>query len=794
MCFVLSVLFFLGDERIRTVLGEATKKDDLVKKSVIPRRNPNKDRTSRGSNAGTSGPSNIRSRSPQDRGRGNGYRKPRGSGGAKYGRGNSGKQYGKSDHREDDDDNDSKSKGRKPKSGEKKKKGECLSPQSFSEAWSNFFTSAAVLLVTSVGLIVENIPALDSLPLGGRLRHCIDGWRRICTNNWVCNVVEFGYKIPLKYIPRQVRIPSNPNTIGPAYDILVAEAQELKAKEAVCVVSHSPGEYISSYFAVPKPRSPGKFRPILNLKRFNKCVKKYRFSMETLKSVRDWIRPGAWCVGLDLKDAFPHIPIHPHSSKYLRFVWLNELLQWIALPFGLTCSPRVITKVLKPIIAFLRATWSILISIYIDDMLIQSESPQQAIFHAQLVMLTLMALGWSFNFKKCNLIPSQTVVHLGFEIDTVAMTISCPKDKIVRLQDKCKLAFIAKQISVHDLERLLGTMESVRPATPLAALHYRSLQRQLLKAKLRVRIPSKIVVLTTKSQFELRWWVAKSGFAANCSSFIREQEATVDIWTDANLIMGGARSSRGNFVQRAWDTSELSESPHINLLELRAARDGVAALASSDDIVRLHLDNRTACAYIRKQGGTKSSVLSREACMLWEDAVIRGITILTPHWLSTKDNVEADFLSRNALSQWEFYLCPDLFMLILETFQVTPTLDAFASRDTAQLPRYMSWFPDRYAVAQDALLHPWDQVTYLFPPVPLLLKVLRLVREQKIRAILVCPQWPTALWWSAVVEMMVEPLLPLPHYRQAVRVVAGGQVQPYMDPLVAVHISGETLA
>ena len=207
------------------MLGEVTKKDDLVKKSVIPRRNPNKDRTSRGSNAGTSGPSNIRSRSPQDRGRGTSYRKSRGSGGAKYGRGNSSKQYGKSDHREDDD-NDSKSLSRKPKSGAKKKKGECLSPKSFTEAWSSFLTSAAILLVTSVGLLVANIPALDSLPLGGRLRHCIDGWRHICKNNWVCNVVEYGYKIHLKYIPRQVGIPSNPNTIGPAYDILIRRKVE----------------------------------------------------------------------------------------------------------------------------------------------------------------------------------------------------------------------------------------------------------------------------------------------------------------------------------------------------------------------------------------------------------------------------------------------------------------------------------------------------------------------------------------------------------------------------------------
>ena len=183
-------------------------------------------------------------------------------------------------------------------------------------------------------------------------------------------MAEVGYKIPLKYISTQFVISFNPPVVSDAHKVLVDEANELKKKGAVSVVDHLDGEYISSYFAVPKPRSPGKFRPILNLKYFNKCVKKYKFKMETLASVREWTQEGSFCTGLDLKDAYPHIGMHESSKKYLRFVWLGELLQWDALPFGLTCSPRVLTKVLKPIVAFLRATWAILISIYMDDMLI----------------------------------------------------------------------------------------------------------------------------------------------------------------------------------------------------------------------------------------------------------------------------------------------------------------------------------------------------------------------------------------------------------------------------------------
>ena len=91
--------------------------------------------------------------------------------------------------------------------------------------------------------------------------------------------------------------------------------------------------------------------------------------------------------------------------------------------------------------------------------------------------------------------------------------------------------------------------------------------------------------------------------------------------------------------------------------------------------------------------------------MLWEESLARDVTLLDPHWLSTKDNVEADFLSRNEMGRWEFMLDKNLFTMILDTFQVSLTLDAFASRETAQLQRYMICFQDPHAVVSDALLH-----------------------------------------------------------------------------------------
>ena len=434
--------------------------------------------------------------------------------------------------------------------------------------------------------------------------------------------------------------------------------------------------------------------------------------------MRDWIQQDAWFCVMDLKDAFLHISVNFEFWKFLRFQWLDMLLEWRVLPFGLKCSPRVIIKVLKPVLAFLRTTWSILITIYIDDILLQGRSPSEVFLHAQLTALLLMVLGWSLNWKKSDSVPKQQTTHLGFVLHSVSITISCPVDKIARLQDICRRAMQSGLVTVHDAERMLGTMESVRPVTPMAALHYRSIQKQLIRAKSHVRRPKQIISLSKKSISSLAWWISPAGFAGNASAPIRELSPTVDVWTDANMIRGGGHNSRGEFVQSHWSKDDLEDDPHINLLETRAARESVLALTVPGDRVRLHVDNGTAAAYIRCQGGTKSSILSQEACLLWEEAVAQDLTLLTPHWIPTWENTAADFLTRHNMDHWVFKLDRVMFRTILDNFNLQPTLDAFACHWSAQLPRYMSWHRDPQAVAQDALLSPWDDVTFLFPPVP----------------------------------------------------------------------------
>ena len=86
----------------------------------------------------------------------------------------------------------------------------------------------------------------------------------------------------------------------------------------------------------------------------NRYIEKQAFKMETVKSVRQAMRLNDWAVSIDLTDAYLHVPIHHQSRKYLRFVHEDQVYHFSALPFGMSLSLLIFSKLMDVIAAFLR--------------------------------------------------------------------------------------------------------------------------------------------------------------------------------------------------------------------------------------------------------------------------------------------------------------------------------------------------------------------------------------------------------------------------------------------------------
>ena len=70
-------------------------------------------------------------------------------------------------------------------------------------------------------------------------------------------------------------------------------------------------------------------------------------------------------------------PIHPEHRKFLQFLWEGSLFQFSCLCFGLSSAPWTFTKILKPLVAFLRKR-GMRIVVYLDDFLILNQSKEGA--------------------------------------------------------------------------------------------------------------------------------------------------------------------------------------------------------------------------------------------------------------------------------------------------------------------------------------------------------------------------------------------------------------------------------
>ena len=146
-----------------------------------------------------------------------------------------------------------------------------------------------------------------------------------------------------------------------------SQINSLICKGAIRRCKSTPGQIISSIFLVPK--SDGSSRLILNLKKLNEFIETEHFKLENIKVATQLISEDCFMAKLDLSDAFHLVNMHNSHRKFLRFVFENQLYEYTCLPFGLCTAPYVFTKIMKPVLHYLRNAGYIS-AVYIDDFLL----------------------------------------------------------------------------------------------------------------------------------------------------------------------------------------------------------------------------------------------------------------------------------------------------------------------------------------------------------------------------------------------------------------------------------------
>ena len=208
-------------------------------------------------------------------------------------------------------------------------------------------------------------------------------------------------------------------------------------------------------------------------------IKKQAFKMETVKSVRQAMRLNNWAVSIDLTDAYLHIPIHHQSLKYLRFVHKDQVCHFTALPFGMSLSPLIFSKLMDVIAAFLRQC-AISVFPYLVNWLIKNLICNRLITQTSFCIQTIQSLGFLPYLKKLDLFPAQKFTFIGMEFLTQQNSVRVPTDRVQNLILTIKKIMSSKHVSVRTFLSLLGKLSAAADLVLLGRLHLRPLQMCLL--------------------------------------------------------------------------------------------------------------------------------------------------------------------------------------------------------------------------------------------------------------------------------------------------------------------------
>ena len=221
------------------------------------------------------------------------------------------------------------------------------------------------------------VPALNDSPVEVRLQLYWCNWQHISADPSVISVLRDCY-----YLPFSVDQPPLTSDLPllsyshshPLFQELTSQVQALLAKGAIEQTDFSPGFYSRLFLA---PKQNGDWRPVIDLSALNCYLSSPHFHMETVHSVMQSLLLGAWCTSIDLKDAFLHVPIARKHHKYLHFRIRDAAFQFCALPFGLTTSPLVFTRIVKTVGAYAHSQ-GLNMSLYLDNWNTPALSPTLA--------------------------------------------------------------------------------------------------------------------------------------------------------------------------------------------------------------------------------------------------------------------------------------------------------------------------------------------------------------------------------------------------------------------------------
>ena len=455
------------------------------------------------------------------------------------------------------------------------------------------------------------------------------------------------------------------------------------------------------------------------------------------------------------------MPINPDHTKYLCFVWNGRVYQFKVLCFGIKHAPFTFNRLGLQLKKFFNRN-GVSIIIYIDDILVISDTFHKCLKDAQFVINKLVELGLHIKLEKCSLHPNQSFFFLGFLWDTNTMTCQLPEEKLTSIKSLGEEVLSQERVTVKTLQRLLGRIISTRPAVQMSRARSRGIQRLILDNYRDRSSAKKQVRLTAWAREDINWW--RNLPITECNMSLK----SIPVWqslrlaTDAmdtaigSVFLGeefyevlDSKVARQTIAHKEWIAFSRTVLPNLEVLR--------------NAVVSWHVDNMNVRQAWLNSGTIKDKWLCREVVNM-QILLYNQNTKIVPVYIRSAQHLHADFVSRNrALPDWHLSE-----KVARRLFQVVgfPQVDLMATNKSKQVHHYYAPLLDEEALAIDAFTEDWDrfQLSYIFPQPPMIELVLNRIHQcsRNSRFILITPWRIGAVWFNKALKLATQLPIRLP--------------------------------
>ena len=605
-------------------------------------------------------------------------------------------------------------------------------------------------------------------------------------NEWVLEVLKHGYVIPFEKAPPQYEEENN-KSAKTHEQFLRKTILEMEEVGIIKFVNEKP--FCTSPLTVAEKVEPNgnkKLRLCWDGSRcVNLCLSQPKVTLAHLQRALEITHKDDYQVKYDLKSAFHHIKIHESHTKYLGAAFTTstgrkQYFVFLYLPFGLGSAVHCITKLLKPIIAYLHCK-GIRNTIFIDDGRLLAKTKEEAEDSRRLAYQALEKAGWILEKQKSDQEgqASQIKEYLGFTIDTTSMTVRLTKSRKEAIKQCVQqtLSNANKPIHVKELAKTLGKMAAAEPALgPMPLMAARA-------AYIQLDIATEEFGWNSSLQMNKETITGLAFFLDNISKF----DNTVIRTSCTEISVISIIGPPDKFLKQGF----VANHARTNNQEIWASDSSGFATCSYSIAGRknLYYRGKLTAEEQKLSSGHRELLAVSQTLQNYSNAWEVNPEPTNMYWLTDSENL-VKFLMKGSGKihiQQEIFkimnICNNLQIRIVpihlrredpriqkadegsktqdtDDWQVNSatfdrfdsdmqfTIDLFASFENSQCKRFYSNFWCQETQGIDAFCHNWNgEVAWICPPVRLINKVIQKIKTSKMSGVLFVPEWHTSDFW-----------------------------------------------